>query len=268
MDNQKLSLQKGEEKIDKHRFYFETPLYEIIKIDRLENDIFEGDVDGYNFKAGYDTTYKIELNRISGYSWSDYYHFYTVTLTCKRNEKDKLKFFVYYNGEILVKVGQTPSLAAIHFAEINKKYGKFLSKEELEEFKKAIDLASNGHGVGSFVYLRRIFENLINTAFLSNKDNLKIREKEFQKLRMLEKIERLKEYLPSQLLEMKNIYKVLSKGVHELTEQECLRYFPALKLSIELILDQKIEEEIKRKRSFEVKKQIENIVRETITIKQ
>jgi hypothetical protein len=59
---------------------------------------------------------------------------------------------------------------------------------------------------------------------------------------MEDKVEILKEFLPSQLVEAKSIYGILGKGVHELTEEECLKYFPPLKLSIELILNQKIEE--------------------------
>jgi hypothetical protein len=268
MDKQNQKEQKEKKKINKHEFYFETPLYEIIEVSRLEEDLFKGDVDAYNFASGFDTTYKIEIDRISDYQWSAYYHFYTITLTCKRNEKDKLRFFVYYDGEVVMKVGQIPSLADIQFAEIGKKYDRFLSKEELKEFKKSIDLAAHGHGAGSFVYLRRIFENLINAAFRANRDSLGISEKDFQKMWMVDKVERLKNYLPSQLLEMKSIYKVLSKGVHELSEQECLRYFPALKLSIELILEQKIEEEIKRKRDAEVKQQLEDIAREINDKKQ
>lgn len=55
---------------------------------------------------------------------------------------------------------------------------------------------------------------------------------------------------------MEGIYKVLSKGIHELSERECLTYFPALKLAIELILEQKIEMEAKKERDEAVKKEI------------
>lgn len=159
-------------------------------------------------------------------------------------------------------LGQFPSLADIQFAEIGKKYDKFLSHEALQEFKRAIGLAANGVGVGSFVYLRRIFENLIYKAYDENKQGLGITKEEFSKKRMEDKVNLLKQFLPGQLIEMKSIYYVLSKGVHELSEQECLKHFPALKLSIELILEQKIEMEIKTKRDEEVKRQIENISRE------
>ena len=38
------------------------------------------------------------------------------------------------------------------------------------------------------------------------------------------------------------IYGVLSKGVHELDENECLSLFPTLKYLIERILDKQVEE--------------------------
>lgn len=260
MDNQE--QQKEEKKISRHEFYFETPLYEVIENGQLENDIHNGDVDAYSAKNDIDTTYTIYSREIDDYSSGSFKNFYKTTLTCKRKNDDVLRFFVYDNDEIVVKLGQLPSLADIQFAEIGRKYSQFLSEQELRDFKKAVDLAAHGYGAGSFVYLRRIFENLINRAFKTNKSTLNVSEEDFRKKWMVDKVELLKDYLPSQLLEMKNVYKVLSKGVHELSEQECLKYFPALKLSIDLILEQKIEMEAKQKRDEEVKRQLEEINKE------
>lgn len=50
--------------------------------------------------------------------------------------------------------------------------------------------------------------------------------------------------------------------MHELTEEECLRYFAPIKLSIELILDQKIEEAKKSEKDAMVKKQLQQIQQE------
>jgi hypothetical protein len=59
---------------------------------------------------------------------------------------------------------------------------------------------------------------------------------------MNEKIEILKTELPDFLVEHKEIYGILSKGVHELQEQECLLHFNPIKTGIEMILDDKIIE--------------------------
>lgn len=248
--------------MDRYKFYFETPLYDFVKLESFEEDVLEGDVDAYNTLSGYDTTFEIEAKRMTTVSYTDYYNFYRVSLTCKRNDKDTLRFFVYQDDEKIVKFGQFPSIASIQFAKMGKKYDKLLSGEDLRSFKRAIGLAAEGIGIGSFVYLRRIFENLIWETFDNNKKDITETKEEFSLKKMKQKITILKTWLPSQLIEMGGLYKVLSKGVHELSEQECLTYFPALKLAIELILDQKIEMDSKRKRDEEVKKQIAEITRE------
>ncbi len=38
------------------------------------------------------------------------------------------------------------------------------------------------------------------------------------------------------------MYSILSKGIHELSEEECLQYFKLMKIGIELILDEQLEE--------------------------
>ncbi len=244
----------------KHQLYFELPLYEEINDENLEEGIFEGDVVAYNPIGNFETTYHITTRRV-GDQYSDYKYYHHTTLTCKRNGNDKLRFFFFNDTENdkWVKVGQFPSLADVQFAEIGKKYDKLLSRDDLQEFKKAIGLAAHGVGAGSFVYLRRIFENLIKETFDEHKAAIPMSEEEFKLKRMAEKVEVIENYLPSQLVEMKSAYGVLSSGVHELTEQECLAYFPALKLSIELILDQKIEMDVKSKRDVAVKKEIAEI---------
>lgn len=249
-----------EPKLSKHDFYFETPLYEVIDINLLDKMTFSGDVDAYSAQNNSETTYGIDIQGIN--TWvknSVSIGFYLVTLTCKRKQNDILRFTIYKDKEIVLKIGQYPSLADLQFAEIGKKYDKVLPDEDLKNLKKAIGLVSHGAGAGSFVYLRRIFENLIFETYENNKSSLGILETDFKAERMLDKIETLKNFLPSQLVEMKSIYAILGKGVHELTEEECLKYFSPIRLSIELILDQKIEESQKKERDLKVKQQLQKI---------
>jgi hypothetical protein len=254
--------------ISKHDFYFETPLYEIVDLNLLEDNTFSGVVDAYSAKNSTDTTYAVSSKGIDTWpEWNGSSHisvgFYLVTLNCRRKDDDTLRFVVYRNAvkSIAVKVGQWPSLADLQFAEIGKKYDKVLPEEDLRNLKKAIGLAAHDAGAGSFVYLRRIFENLIQKT-LDSADGVEITQANFKNTRMDDKVELLKDFLPSQLVEMKSIYGILSKGVHELTEEECRRYFAPLKLSIELILDQKIEEKKKQDKDAEVKKQLQAITKE------
>lgn len=68
---------------------------------------------------------------------------------------------------------------------------------------------------------------------------------------MEEKITCLSEFLPEFLVEHKHLYGILSKGVHELSEEECLGSFDIVKTGIELILDEVIE---KKKKLEKIKK--------------
>jgi len=64
------------------------------------------------------------------------------------------------------------------------------------------------------------------------------------------------------LVEHRALYGILSKGIHELSEEECLKIFPAVKVGIELILDTKIEA-LERQRKIEAaKKEIAGISQE------
>ena len=75
-------------------------------------------------------------------------------------------------------------------------------------------------------------------------------ENEYQKSRVKEKIELLKTDLPEFLVKNPVIYSIISKGIHELTENECREYFPVLKTCLEFVLtdlEAKRETEQKRK---------------------
>ncbi|MDD4111345.1 MAG: hypothetical protein PHS54_07420 [Clostridia bacterium] len=257
--------------LSKHDFYFETPLYKSLDYKDFENssEIFNGDVDAYSAINSTDTTYKIDFSWIkkldtkytNQFTPEKVKGFAIVTLKCKRKDNDFLWFMVYKDeiNNKIIKVGQFPSLADLQFAELGKKYDKVLPVEDLKNLKKAIGLASHGAGAGSFVYIRRIFENLIFETYQNNKDGLNLLDADFKTKKMLDKIEAIKDFLPSQLIEMKGIYTILGKGVHELTEEECLQYFFPIKLSIELILDQKIEESKKKEKDLMVKQQLQKI---------
>lgn len=244
-------------------FYFNTPLYEIEQYDSYEERLFTGDVDGFNHYKKFDTTFSISSQLVDQYSLNRYR---VVTLECKRNNGDKLVYFIldikFKEVRYVMKVGQHPSLADISYGQIDEKYESVISEERLSLFKKAIGLASHGVGAGSFVYLRKIFEELISETYTSNKDKLGMDEKVFKDKRMAEKVEALKDYLPEQLVKMKSIYGILSNGVHKLSENECLSYFPALKLSIELIWDDQIELSKKQEKTSSVQKEIDRINQE------
>jgi hypothetical protein len=165
---------------------------------------------------------------------------FTVPFRCPRNPAHKLFFtFNMYAGQ-LTKVGQHPSLADLKDYDV-RQYKKVLGEEKYREFTKAIGLTSHGIGIGAFVYLRRIFEGQIEQAHTQARDASDWDESLFVNIRIPEKIELLSAYLPDFLVENRSMYGILSKGIHDLSEEECLAHFEVLRNGIELILDQKLE---------------------------
>jgi hypothetical protein len=92
------------------------------------------------------------------------------------------------------------------------------------------------------VYLRRIFESLIEDAHVEASTEPGWDEQAYGGSRVAEKIVMLERLLPPFLVENRGLYSVLSVGVHTLSEEECLAAFPAVRLAIELILDGMLEE--------------------------
>ena len=248
-------------------FLFDYPLYtkvygeDAVKIfSELKGGSFdEVDIEGYNPVEKCDTTYSLYYGLGCYHSYlglSDscnisfrlhkvsLYDVHEVILRCKRygtlfhflirlDEKD--------GDKAVSKVGQYPSVADIHIGQVHK-YDAVLKKEKMREFTKAIGLAANGVGIGSFVYLRRVFEFLVFEAVeRAQKDDGDFNKELFDKSKMNEKIKMLAGYLPEFLVENYKIYGILSKGVHELSEDECKEYFTVLRESIEMIVDEKLE---------------------------
>lgn len=246
-------------------FLFNTPLY-AKKACRGDDSQFgsvfrtELKVDGYCVKCRKETTFErvhgrlndLQLNQVAqGFSvWE------TFTLRCARDESHGVKIYFYINAHEIQKVGQYPSLADIANDE-TKHYRKILSKNDAAEFHKAIGLAAHGVGIGSYVYLRRIFERLIQNRYDEFKQSEGWNDADFASLRMIERIEFLKNHLPNFLVENKKIYGILSRGIHELDETQCNGFFPILKSSIVVILEEDKRNKEEAARKAELKKAID-----------
>ncbi|WP_242238124.1 hypothetical protein [Bacillus cereus group sp. BfR-BA-01316] len=159
---------------------------------------------------------------------------------CQRDSSHLYSFMIRIINNEITKVGQFPSIASLELHSIDK-YRKIL-KSDYRDFSKAIGLYSHGIGAGSFVYLRRIFENLIEECRQEAQKDDSFDVDAFQCSKMDEKILMLKAYLPGFLVENRKLYGILSKGIHELDEKTCLELFPNVKVAIELILDEKIHQ--------------------------
>ncbi|WP_310474843.1 hypothetical protein [Sandarakinorhabdus sp.] len=169
---------------------------------------------------------------------------FNIIVYCQRADHKYTFCFEYKKGR-LAKFGQMPSLEDISGSDI-KKYAPLLRERYFGELKRATGLASHGIGIGSFVYLRRIFEKLIHdhhTEMVKSGNGVD----GFDALRMDEKIGALKDVLPPALVRNKATYSILSTGIHALDENTCRKYFPVVRAAIIEILEQdlRVREEAK-----------------------
>jgi hypothetical protein len=242
---------------DFNKFALEIPLYEEFPLEKLKqsvdvNALFnyieplknpDKPIDIFCVDCQKESTFRqsdkfIIIKNRAGFENTGADEIFMVELSCTREPNHKLYFIFRIKNLCISKIGQHYSIADINIDSI-KKYRKILGDEKYKELSKAVGLVTHGVGIGSFVYLRRIFENLIYEAYENIKVSIDI--KEFQTKRMDEKIDLLKPYLPEFLVNNKSLYSILSVGIHSLSENDCLKYFDVVKVGIELILDEKIE---------------------------
>ncbi len=189
---------------------------------------------------------------------------------CSLNESHKMEYFFTKRGSKIIKVGQYPSYRDIENPQI-KKFRKLLG-DYYPELSTAIRLFSVNVGIGSFVYLRRIIEKLVYDAFKEAESAGKLTEQEFEYRKtkdenqirngIEEKIKLLKGFLPDMMTDQPQIYGVVSTGIHELSEEECLKYFPVLKDGIVMILDGIVARNETEKAETAYKKSLGGIISE------
>ena len=155
----------------------------------------------------------------------------------------------------LQKIGQFPSSADLTLPRV-KHYAAVLGKELRGDLTRAIGLAAHDVGIGAYAYLRRVFEALIEQAHVEAAKESSWDDSTYQQSRMADKVKMLRTLLPEFLVQNPGMYSLLSKGIHELSEQDCLDSFPALLAGIELILDERLEKATKARRIAEATKAI------------
>lgn len=65
--------------------------------------------------------------------------------------------------------------------------------------------------------------------------------------------------LPKEVVENRKVYAILSVGIHELQEAECLLYYPALRAAIVDILEQDIAAKQRAKAASELRDAVADI---------
>ena len=166
-------------------------------------------------------------------------------LICAKCHQEIVLYFKVVENKIL-KIGMYPSTA-----DLDK--GRLISDCRIpkskfpKELATAIGLKAHGVFVGAYAYLRRVYECLISEAANQAKMDGKLLDN-FETLHVKEKISALSEYLPQYMVENRDAYGILSKGVHELSEEDCKNGYDILYNLIVLILEDREDRRQREKR--------------------
>jgi hypothetical protein len=161
---------------------------------------------------------------------------------------------------LLVKVGQYPSLTDFQLGDLTE-FEDGMSKQQRREFVRATNTAAHGFNVAACVYLRRVFESVLAEARDEYMAQHGLTEwPEFQDARTDHRIRLLREHLPKFLSEHPQLYRVLSLGVHELTEEQCAAELPMLRKAIELIMRDRVTAARQKREREEVSKLVAQAV--------
>jgi hypothetical protein len=228
-------------------FVFDTPLYSKHQISKEETSELINKpltIDGYCSRCGVRRVFNAvppvggANTRITqtGHTYYDD----ILRFTCAKEKSHQIAIYLRIVSGTIVKLGQNPSYADI-VTQQDADRTKTLQPQDRREYNKAVGLAAHDAGIGAYAYLRRIFERLIWTRFNDHRANNGWDEADFKRKRMDEKISLLKDYLPELLVKNAGTYSLLSDGLHNLSEEGCLAYFPILRSGILLILQQDIE---------------------------
>jgi hypothetical protein len=152
---------------------------------------------------------------------------------CARHESHNIIYAFLVTLEGLIKIGQYPSDRDLIDNNISKNIKKLISNKEdfnlcNDYLNKSIILNSEGFGIASVLYLRRVFEYVVNSTLDCDTT---------QYIPMENKI-KSSEYLPKEFKENKKIYNILSDGVHNLSDEECNVIFSVMYDGMLILLEE------------------------------
>jgi hypothetical protein len=228
------------------QFLFNTPLYTPLRVSRFQLTDLVGSgaraMDGYCPFCRQASLFENSGNQGDFRAQTDegvkkLQCIIDIKATCRRDDEHVLSFQIELKNLTVQKIGQLPSFVDL-VDDPRALFRRELSRVDAAEFRRAIELAAHGMGIGAYVYLRRIFERLVQTKFEKVKDAAGFDARAFSTLRMDEKVSQLRDHLPPFLVQNHRLYSILSLGIHELDEARCSEFFPILRGSILYILRQ------------------------------
>lgn len=183
-----------------------------------------------------------KISKISKVMFGNSEGLFVQAYECCMNEEHK-RYSIYHKvNNKIIKIGQYPSDVDDNSKEHLDKLKRICSKNEAKEIANYISTAlimeSYGYGIASLLYMRRAFEKLITIS------EQKLSIDSSGKL-MKDRI-KSNPLLPEQIKNNSRIYNIISEGIHNQTEEECLDIFQAIKIGVIILISKtysNVEEE-------------------------
>lgn len=188
---------------------------------------------------------------------------------CNSCKSYKRTFSLYFDSNLsyVMKIGQYPAWDIRVKKDLEKMFG-----ENSRLYKNGLICESQGYGIGSFAYYRRIIEDVID-KLLSEIHEIIQGEKEkaeyeeaLQKVKESKdasrKIDLVKHLLPNILQPdghnpLITIYDNLSTGLHSSSDEECLEISESLRVSLEFLVHKIYENKVSDKKYTEAIKKLD-----------
>lgn len=161
-----------------------------------------------------------------------YYFDYLFTCT---NEPDSHKYKMFVSVEKrnnlirVTKIGQFPSIIDVRGFDFECYKKQLNAINAYQDFRRAELCISDGFSAGAYTYLRRVFEKMLNKYC----DGLCLEDNHTET-----KIKACKASFDSRVHKLlPRLYKILSKGIHELDDSESQNYFEYLRIIIIMQLE-------------------------------
>lgn len=211
---------------------------EVVKVLSGERGV---DFDNYCVTCGTITPWTLRKYAVlnsgggSGYLGSNRYVQHPVTniravnVVCLRRQHF-YTYLLHVFGTVAQKIGQTPSMADIAFGELKGVPG--IQKQDRKELGRALGLFAHDTPLGAFVYLRRVFERMISRAHDRHKEKCGTDLDGWGSMKMGERIRALAKELPPVVQSNYAVWGLLSKGIHELSDEDAETLFPLVKAVI------------------------------------
>ena len=129
----------------------------------------------------------------------------------------------------VTKIGQYPSMIDVHGFDFDKYKKQLESIYAYQDYRKAELCNSDGFSAGAYTYLRRVFEKMLNKYC----EGLELEDDHTDT-----KIKACKDCFDKRVHKLLNkLYKILSKGIHQLDDEESANYYIYLRIVIEMQLE-------------------------------